>query len=129
MPIDYRIDSQRRLAEVEVRGRLRAQDLRDFEERVRGDPAYFSGIDELIDLRGADLSGLDTAPIRSLAAFFRDGRGQREVKVAIVACRDADYGLSRMYQALRGEERGPLEIFRSIEEARAWLGLDAEEPT
>ena len=48
------------------------------------------------------------------------------VRIAIVAGRDLEVGLSHMFQTLAdGRAPGIIEVFRTIEEAEAWLAADS----
>ena len=66
---------------------------------------------------GANLTGQD---IEKVAAHARIKKMQSG-KVAIVAPQDLTFGLFRMYEVHRKEERIQLSVFRSIKEAREWL--------
>jgi len=47
-------------------------------------------------------------------------------KVAIVAPEDLSYGLSRIYEAVRKQENLQIDIFRTEQEALAWLRAQSE---
>lgn len=57
------------------------------------------------------------------AAQKIDGNVERGSKMALVAENPEFFGLSRMYQSLRGGSPVEFEIFRSRGEAEAWLEL------
>jgi hypothetical protein len=42
----------------------------------------------------------------------------------MVASRDLAFGLARMYESLRAEAPERIKTFRTMEEARAWLGVE-----
>lgn len=126
MTIRYRIDRERGIAFVEAEGVLDDAALLDFAQRASSDPEYTSGIHELVDFRRAELGALTTPAIRKAAETFLAGARSPQVKVALVVDSDAGYGLSRMYQAFRGDGPGAPQVFRSLAEARAWLGLGDE---
>jgi hypothetical protein len=85
----------------------------------------------LVDLTGADLTRLRTSDIRAIAQRpGGPGPTAGPLAVAVVAPRDVDYGLARMWQTLA--ERRPIDaaVFRTRALALAWLatrGIPAAE--
>ncbi len=52
-----------------------------------------------------------------------------DITIAIVANRSVTYGMARMWQAYVNEASFNTHVFRTMEEARAWLGENAERKT
>ena len=52
-----------------------------------------------------------------------------DITIAIVANRSVIYGMARMWQAFLDEVSFNNHVFRTMEEARAWLGENAERKT
>ena len=103
-------------------GDLTDAELLKHAETVESDPLAEPGFDEVVDLR-AVRSGPSTGTMRETASVFR--RGKRPVargRIAIVASSDAGFGSGRMFEGLSGDEH--VRTFRSVEEARAWLGIE-----
>jgi hypothetical protein len=72
---------------------------------------------------GADLASQDIEKVAAHAKTIHMQSG----KVAIVAPKDLTYGLFRMYEVHRHEERIQLNVFRSKQAAREWLrGLSTD---
>ncbi len=119
MRLDYHIDVENRRVEVVIEGDLADPDLSDGNERLREDPDFRSEYDQLLDLSGATGESLSSGAVRRLA------RGEPIFSVrsrrAIVVASDLGFGLARMFQTLRKDEAGEIEIFRSVDEARRWL--------
>ncbi len=93
-----------------------------FEQLVR-DPAYDTSMNDLIDLRDVTHMGVTSAGLHRLIALY-DERGPTAMltRNAIVAPTDVLYGVSRMFQTLRGEGLpAELEVFRTIDEAERWI--------
>lgn len=61
--------------------------------------------------------------VRALAQMppFSDG-----ARRAVVVGSDSGYGLVRMFQLMTDRESENIQIFRSLQEARDWLGLGTE---
>lgn len=129
MPIDYQIDHDRRLVIARGKGVFSGEDVFAYQREVWSLPEV-AGYNELIDMteverflepsaermqRLAQLSS-QTDPPTSPSQF------------AIVAPTDLAYGLGRMYESYRSLEpqsTKSVHVFRTLEEALAFLGLDA----
>ena len=92
-------------------------------EVMLADPDYDSSRDDLVDLSAVTHMGVTGAGLHRLVELY----DEREVpghhtRSAIVAPTDVLYGVSRMFQALRGEATfDVLEVFRSRDDALLWL--------
>jgi hypothetical protein len=62
--------------------------------------------------------------IRELASNTPFGEGSRR---AIVVTSDVVFGVSSMYELRQLEGGADVKLFRDIQEARAWLGLERAE--
>lgn len=97
-------------------------------ERILNHPLFTPGSDVLWDFSYAITGGLDARELRSLVRRVgerMDGRGEG-YKIALVAPRDVDYGLARMYEAYASELPVELSVFRSSGEAWDWLLGDVD---
>jgi len=60
--------------------------------------------------------------VRSLASFWRSAYDQMAGgKLAIIADRDAAYGMARMYQSLRDDGPDRIRVFRDEADAWSWI--------
>jgi hypothetical protein len=66
---------------------------------------------------GVDLTSHDIEIVAEHAKIIQMQSG----KVAIVAPQDLTYGLFRMYEVHRHEERVQINVFRTLQDAREWL--------
>jgi hypothetical protein len=88
------------------------------------------GLNELHDLTGVTKTDISTSLVWELSqseamrVLDADERS-RGTKVAIAAKLDVLYGLALMNQTLRSESPAEFRAFRSVSEAREWLGLPA----
>ena len=90
-------------------------------DRVVSDIKYPGGMNRLWDLCEVDLSGISVMDIREIAGFRRQYTSTRAgEKVVLVAPKDLEYGLSRMFQ-ISCEEQVRIFVCRSIAEAEEWL--------
>jgi hypothetical protein len=130
MPIEHRIDHRRRLVVARVTGTLTDAEIFGYQRDVWS-RADVKGYDELVDMSAAERVALpSTDRVQALAALSAgmDPKAPPS-RFAIVAPRDFEFGLGRMYGAHR--ELDPrstkqVGVFRSRAEALAWLGLEGE---
>jgi hypothetical protein len=126
VPTSYRIDRERRTVFTRASGVLRDEDLRMLWENIQKDPDMRVGFNELHDRTGVTACELSSAFIWEFAESFRrfdtDER-LRGTKVATVATKDVLYGLFQMNATLRCDAPADFRVFRSMSEAREWLGL------
>lgn len=93
-------------------------------EMLLNDIRYDASLDDLIDLRGVTHMGVTSAGLHRLIALY-DARPSNGflTRAAIIAPTDVLYGVSRMFQTLRGDATpDEIEVFRCADEALYWLG-------
>jgi hypothetical protein len=125
MPLEYRIDQERRVVFTTATGILTNEDFFANQRGVcaRGDAA---GFDEVFDMGGVEDLVLPSGDrVRALAdlASTMDVPGTSS-RVAIVAPQDFTYGLARMYatyRALHPRGERAVQVFRSMQAALDWL--------
>lgn len=125
MPIEYTIDHGRRLVMATGRGTLTSDDIFNYQQQVWSLPEV-SGYDELMDMTNVeriDLRSVDRIKrLAELSASMDPAAVQS--KFAIVAPGDYAFGLGRMYESYRrleGRSTKQVGVFRSMEEAQAFL--------
>jgi hypothetical protein len=120
--VGIHIDKAKKIAYIRLTGQPdKKVILNAFDAAVEhGD--YQPGMGRLWDLREADLSGLDASTISEMAKYSaRFPPGINDVRVAFVAGRELEYGLSRMFAAFSETVATTISVFYSIDEAEAWL--------
>ncbi len=123
MPIISQIDSSLGVVFSTFQGVVTKEDLWAQVHSFIEDPAFQPSFDHLIDTRGTtriDVSSEDFGALAKHSAFNEMSRR------AVVAEKDIMFGVARMYQQLREVRDKPdqVRVFRTMEEARHWLGLD-----
>lgn len=115
------IDADRRVVVVTVEGDLGDEDLVALYRELKSSPQLRPDFGLLVDLRAAKGRLVTAEGVRKLAgrALVLDPESPR----AVVVPSDFGYGMARMYSLWRNE-RGGVEIFRDIADARRWIGLD-----
>ena len=123
MPLEYRVDVSLRTVFARASGVLTDTDVLAFVEGVLAHPSMEPDFNQLFDAREVTKLELSGACVREVSTDTGFGEGSLR---AFVTESDAGFGMARMYQTLRDTYPDEVRVFRSIDEARAWLGLPAE---
>lgn len=127
MPIEYRIDRDRRLVVASGYGELTDEDVFGYQREVWSLPEV-QGFDEIVDMTAVRHIALPSpARVKDLAELSASmDAPQASSRFAIVAPDDFAFGLGRMFGIhRRGDERSTKQVavFRSMAEALDWLGI------
>ncbi len=127
MPIEYRIDHERRIVFANGRGVMTDADFFGYQREVWS-LSEVVGYHELVDMSAVERIELPSIDrMRALAALSaRMDPPEHRTKFAIVASEDLAFGLGRMYEVFReGEASGRKEVmvFRTLDDALDWLGI------
>jgi hypothetical protein len=125
VPIDYRIDHEKRLVVAEGRATVTAEDVFEYQRKVWSH-AEVSGYDELIDMNTSEAIATGPQPrLRELADLSaRSDPPDRWSRLAIVARSDVAFGVARQYQTYRqlnDRTRKEVAVFRGRQTALKWL--------
>jgi hypothetical protein len=121
--ITYSYDDSAHRRIVTFRGPITDRDLLGAYESLLADPGYDSSLDDFIDLRDVTHMGVTSAGLHRLVRMFEDRESPGHVtRSAILAPTDVLYGVSRMFQTMRGEDHpDEIEVFRSLADTMFWL--------
>ena len=123
MPMTYRIDSRRRLVLTHATGVLTDDDVIAHKERLLRDPEFRSDMAELSDVRAIERLAVTATGVAAMVAHDTNHAGAwRGHRLALVVTSDVAFGMARMYQSLGDDGQGSVGVFRTMEEAEAWLG-------
>ncbi|MDY6951456.1 MAG: hypothetical protein SWE60_08090 [Thermodesulfobacteriota bacterium] len=128
MSLRYRIIESKGLVYVVGADVVTFSELMSHIQALSKDRGYEAPMKKLVDYRhikGKDLKTKELALYAQAKAALKDVF--REEKCAIVAPRDLDFGLSRVHGALvdgAGIETG---VFRDLDQALSWLGVDIDD--
>jgi len=133
MPIEYRIDHERRLVIARAHGQLEQSDFFAYQREVWSRPEV-QGYDELADMRDAEFAKSPSADnLRQLAMLSAAmDLPSQPSKFAIVATQDWAFGLGRMYETYRELSTGGtklVKVFRNFEDACKFLGVEGLVPS
>jgi hypothetical protein len=122
MPITYHIDPERNLVTISANGIINDPEYREIRARIASDPQFRPGMNQLEDYRSVEehnftAEGYDSFLDQeiSLRPVFGESRH------AIVTSSDLHFGLTRKLIVEIGDSHQDTRVFRSMEEAEAWL--------
>ena len=121
MDASFEFDPARRLVIVTVRGELTDEGLLEGYDRLMGDPRYRPDYDQLVDLSNAEGGKVTTHGVRALVA--RPPEFVPSARRAIVIRSDLGFGMAHMFQILRGDGAGQVQVFRDLDAAKQWLRI------
>ncbi len=128
MPLEVRVDLDRRLIQARGTGLVTDQDLLGYiKEYLEEDE--LSGCDEFFDLSEADLLDLTPSGLAKVAeAAAATDLQTIPTKIAVLVSEASGMGLSRMYQVLRQDQGGSrsIRLFWDRGECLEWLGFPEE---
>jgi hypothetical protein len=123
MPASFRIDPSRRIVLTTISGVITFEQIVALAVALKGDSLFHPSFAELLDVRQTTFTSLTFQELAQLARTI-DPFSPKALR-AIVAPDDLIYGTSRIYQAVR-DQGNNVQVFRTMEEARAWLRLSDE---
>lgn len=121
LPVSYRIDSALRIVFSDASGVLTLKEALTYVERLRADPAFDKGMNQLFDFSTVTDVALDSEQLRTMARANVFGPGVRR---AFATVGDLNFGIARMFEALLASAQHDLRVFRDLGEARRWLGIE-----
>ena len=128
MPIKYKIFPDKKIVYALGTGEITFNDLLLHIEELAKDPNYKAPMKKIVGYRNSTLSKLTTEE----ANKFTNKKSQlkdifQNEMCAFVTHADLDFGLSRVHGAHIESSNITTNVFRSIEDAFIWLGVELEE--
>ncbi|MBI5062584.1 MAG: hypothetical protein HZB87_03705 [Desulfatitalea sp.] len=123
MTVQTSIDLAAGIITHKVTGDLLLEDVQQAFAIRTGHPEFRPEMGVLWDLSEANASRMTSNDIRRIAGQNKARLKKTGVpyKVAFLAPRDIEYGLSRMYEMFADASLVENRVFRTLEEARRWL--------
>jgi hypothetical protein len=121
MPVTYSIDKAQGIIRTKCAGFVTLKQVVDHFRMLEQDPDCSSCLDVLLDL--SETSSLPES-VQLKAVSDEIGRIRTRVQFgacAIVATRDALFGMARVFEVFAAERFRATQVFRVYEDAEAWL--------
>lgn len=121
MPVAYSIDSAAGVIHTVCQPPFRFEEVIEHFQTLHRDPAFRGDLDVLLDVTNADF-----LPETSQLSNITVGVGALTQKVnfgacAIIAGRDAMFGMMRIFETFAAEHFRAIHVFRDPREAELWL--------
>ncbi len=121
MPVSYRIDKSKKIVFADATNELTSEDIRTYRRSVLDDPDFDPHFDHLFNFNGVTEVRMIGDEVRTLA---EDTIFHKHARKAHVVPNEVMFGISRMFSLYLSSEPDELQVFRDVDEARRWLGLD-----
>ena len=123
MPVQVSVDRSRKLVITTYSGDVRDADVARQVSQIREQAPYGPTYRAITDFTQVTQFNISSSEIRSVADSVSPLAEARRV---MVAPSDVAYGTSRMFQSLASRTRPNITVVRTLAEAYAALGMDAE---
>lgn len=121
VPVTYSIDGARKLIRTACTSPVKFAEVIDHFRMLKEDPACSGHLDVLLDVSGADLLP-DSNQFGAVIAELESVRAKVQFGMcAIVANRDAMFGMMRIFEVHAGQHFRAIRVFRDAAGAEAWL--------
>jgi len=125
MPLRYKIIENKRLVYVLGTEIVTFDELVENIKELSDDPLYKPPMRKLVDYRRLQMIELSMQESERFAQEKELRRASFEnEQCAIVAPKDVNFGIARMHAALMDQSTMTTKVFRDLEDARAWLGIE-----
>ena len=125
MAVTYEIHADRQLVVVTGAGILSYVDLVSLQHQLLGDTGFSPRFDRLLDFRLAKMPSTYGKHVTALADTVKySAKLSSPGKTAVVASEASVYGLSRMFTTYTHDIEREYRVFRTLDEAAVWLGLE-----
>lgn len=128
MPVTYKIDADKRTIRTRCFGRLTLPEVVDHFRTLAQDPECPGQLDVFLDL--SEVESLPRpAQMPTVIEQLKEVQGRvRFGACAILATRDALFGMMRMFEAMGEQYFRATMTFRNAGEAEAWLASQQSQP-
>ena len=121
MPVTYRIDATEKRIHTTCSGVVTLQEVIDHFQALRQDPVRSGFLDVLLNVTDAEALP-DSNQLMNVRATLASIRDQVQFGIcAVVAGRDAMFGMMRMFEVFAGQYFQAIRVFREPAEAEKWL--------
>jgi hypothetical protein len=121
MPVTYAIDAATGIIRTQCVGNVKFAEVIGHFRELERDPACPARLDVLLDLSRMDVLP-ESDQLKAVAKEMGRVSGRVQFGIcAIVASRDAVFGVSRMFEVLAEDQFRTTNVFRSVKEAEDWL--------
>lgn len=127
MAIEYDIIEEKRLIIAKGSGVVTGNDVLEHLDTISADERYVAPMKKLVDYRYIESIMISVDEAYVIAQKKEElGNKFTEERCAFVSPGDLTYGTSRVHQSLIAQTDINTEVFRQLEDALEWLGVELE---
>jgi hypothetical protein len=127
MTVEYSFTKEWKLVWVNITDTVTFEQMAAYLKSLSRDPRYRPPMNKLVDFRQCRDYALTREEAENFAGLNRDlGTVFSNEKCAIVAPGDLEYGMSRVHEMYTTGSGLEITVFRQLQDALDWLGIDAE---
>ena len=126
MPISYTIHADLKLLVTRYVGVVTNHEFTKVYYSILEGSEFQHGFNELVDfqeIKEWEVTAGAMENVSALVSHFYKGSSE-STRTAILASRDAEYGIGRMYSAYADSDVETVKTFKDVREAMRWLGLN-----
>ncbi len=126
MPISFKLYEEHELFLSKWVGEISDSDLLQSYKQLFDNEKYKPGFDEIADTRNANIAGVTSEGLMSLFIMVQQNiSGKCEsFKTAVIAPKDLEFDMARIYEVFSDDSNENVMVFRSIDSALNWLGIE-----
>ncbi len=126
MPISFTFYEEHKLFLSKWEGAISDSELLTSYKQLLSNDKYKPGFHEISDTINANVTGVTSEGINRLFTMVeRHLSGKCEgFKTAIIAPKDLEFGMGRIYEAVSSESFENVMVFRSTDDALKWLSIE-----
>ena len=118
MTWSYQIDTSKQRVISTLTQVYTDQEMAEHANALARDPQFGDHFDQIVDLTGVTKLAVTSEGVEANADLEHWDSGSRR---AFVAFSDVAFGMSRMYEILRGDRNDEIRVFRIMDAAASWL--------
>jgi hypothetical protein len=126
VPILHTINEELGVVLSSLVGAISDSDLLPSYKQLYENEKWKPGFHEIVDLRNAQMNGVTSEGLRQLSSLvesYTNGKCE-SFKTAVIAPEDLPFGLARIYAAISSETPERVMVFRDLNKAFEWLGIE-----
>lgn len=127
MPIKFFFDSENNILYEKGVGEVTLKEFDDYRELL-AKTELRSGLRCIADYRTAVVNLSYEDILATIEKTQKAAKGLQNVGIAVCAPDDLGYGIARIYGSINESQNYRVDVFRTIEEACSFIGIDAIPP-
>jgi len=121
MPIYFKYDKKKDALYASLEGEVTIEEFQAAIKHVTENAEFAPDVRTLCDVRKLDFTYIDANFLRQVISEEKAHPKRGNARVACIADKDFEYGISRMYEMLADDLPKTIMVFRDYSEGERWL--------